>query len=1738
MASNMARTCRGGMWLGLLLAPLLGALGQPPQTRGQPGTPPPPRPRLLLATGFDLFKNGDYEMAAQYYAAAQKGQDDLTPRERADLKTLIERNHVALQHRRNGAMQVRKAEEALRQNRLTEANNLIRLADHQYLAPADRQVLQSVQEKIRAAGAKPHPNETVKGDYKSLVGAARAALNRGEVDAADYYAAQAEKVGRPWWLPLWNDTHTKVKRDSQALRATLPPREPMPPPMTDKKAPEKKDSTGPLQGIKNIFIRPKHEDKIKQTGANDGPPLPPPPPPVDRGPPGEASSPLQTLKQVVTWPANLWAKDPKTEDAKPNGPPRAQRDGPPPAQWPAAEPAPVPPPPNPTLTQQNTLKARQLVRQGYLALRANDLESARRLALQAQGLRPDMTYQDADNPGRLLAEIQRRTATAAGQPPRPPELRPDPTGTGQRPHVPDPAKNNLIAKVPEPAKGLPPKPPPARPGTASGGRQPPGADGRALLREARARFRDNKLDLAEELCIQAATTNIRWGLFEDNPDKLRTDLSNRLLVEARQRFTKGQYQEAKSLAYRAQQLHGPYSVWDFGDRPQKLLAEIDRKHKQDTLTPPDADAGALAQNQKPLGPAAVGQAFQPDGGPDNRLKPGLQQAASGTPPGPPPLPPELLAKKTRAYTLLAEARALERQGRLIEARNKAIEADQVGYQFGLGEDQPKIALANLAEQCSRFIQGYVQRASESAGASGDPDHFGRAAADLAAARQLAGAFGMDASLIDQREAQIRRAGGVNPPVMQGPPPQLASLGQPKLDAARRELRAGNSAGARKIAEELAADAGLGLQKEAFDLLRSIEVEERLQATLAANRTAEAVIDAYRQRDYRRARTILATLHRDWPLVGPQLQATLRNIAAEKEMQPEAVAQAETQKLHPAPIKQIEAPLPGKIGDPGRAQVTDLGPLALNNKISDPLEQRKALEEVQFDRLRQLGLNAHRSANDLFGRGELRQALDVLTNYLDQLEPRKNPELDEDRLALLRRPIKMKVHNLRTAKAAIDLEKETRLLGQGGHDERARNRAIAKQQEDLVRLGKQLQVFVKENKYEEAKSLALQMQALDPDNLAAQVALFAINIKRTEDISKKDEMEKDGIIWNEGRMRFGPYVNMDNPIRLDKNTLDRAIKRPDGSKGISFNNRNPIERAIEHKLNLPIHVTFRDATLQKAIDDLKMLTGVNIVPDYAALKDAGISLDSRLSMPAEGISLKSALNILLKQVRLTYLIKDEVLQITTHEEAQGKTKQVTYPVADLVIPIDNHPVSDVNSFEAAMRRHIQSTNGNNYGAAPYPGPYGLANGQPVSAPASGLPGYGPPGQHSGMQTNVVKRGPSNTIEDVLINLITNTIRPNSWKDVGGQGTIQYYPLGMALVINQQQEVQEEVLQLLQALRKLQDLEVAIELRLVSVSESFFERLGLDFDITFLTNNKRYEPLLLNGQFQPPGYINQFRPGNFIAGLLPTGQFTPDLNIPLRGSSFDFSLPPFGGYPGTLGADGGISLGLAFLSDIQVQMFLAAAEGDRRTSLMQAPKITVFNGQTATISVQDQIFFLTSINIQQTGVGNTFFSPQNQPFPIGTTLTVTPVISADRRFVRLNMTPSLTNLVSATVPLIPVQIPLQQLYYGPGTGSTQAPPELIFQMFFQQPSFSQITVNTTVNVPDGGTVLMGGLKYLAESRNEFGPPVLSKIPYLSRLFKNIGYGREANSLMIMVSPRIIIQEEEELIFRGELPPIPRP
>jgi hypothetical protein len=76
---------------------------------------------------------------------------------------------------------------------------------------------------------------------------------------------------------------------------------------------------------------------------------------------------------------------------------------------------------------------------------------------------------------------------------------------------------------------------------------------------------------------------------------------------------------------------------------------------------------------------------------------------------------------------------------------------------------------------------------------------------------------------------------------------------------------------------------------------------------------------------------------------------------------------------------------------------------------------------------------------------------------------------------------------------------------------------------------------------------------------------------------------------------------------------------------------------------------------------------------------------------------------------------------------------------------------------------------------------------------------------------------------LQKLITNTIAKKSWESAGGNGTIQYFPTGNAIIVNQTNAVHAELAQLLDSLRKLQDVEVSVQVRFLEVAPKTAERV---------------------------------------------------------------------------------------------------------------------------------------------------------------------------------------------------------------------------------------------------------------------------------------------------------------------------
>ena len=77
----------------------------------------------------------------------------------------------------------------------------------------------------------------------------------------------------------------------------------------------------------------------------------------------------------------------------------------------------------------------------------------------------------------------------------------------------------------------------------------------------------------------------------------------------------------------------------------------------------------------------------------------------------------------------------------------------------------------------------------------------------------------------------------------------------------------------------------------------------------------------------------------------------------------------------------------------------------------------------------------------------------------------------------------------------------------------------------------------------------------------------------------------------------------------------------------------------------------------------------------------------------------------------------------------------------------------------------------------------------------------------------------------------------------------------------------------------------------------------------------------------------------------------------------------------------------------------------------------------------------------------------------------------------------------------------------------------------PETETLNITTRVNIPDGGTLLLGGQKITSESEIEVGVPILSKIPIVGRLFRNTSKVKDQKILLVLVKATILLQDERE-------------
>jgi general secretion pathway protein D len=703
------------------------------------------------------------------------------------------------------------------------------------------------------------------------------------------------------------------------------------------------------------------------------------------------------------------------------------------------------------------------------------------------------------------------------------------------------------------------------------------------------------------------------------------------------------------------------------------------------------------------------------------------------------------------------------------------------------------------------------------------------------------------------------------------------------------------------------------------------------------------------------------------------------------------------------------------------------------------------------------------------------------------------------------------------------------------DEVNRNREVKlKVQEKIAELVDEFNKLRDEQRYEEMEIVARRLIEIAPDEpVAQQVWQNAKFIRRTI-MNQQVADDKESSYWNTlYEVDAGSVVNVgdSNPMVYDqKRWSDIIAKRKGGERETRRTER---ELEIERRLKTPVLLRYENTPLAEVVQGLSELAGINIHLDPRGLSQEGVESSTPVTINlSKEISLKSALNLILEPLHLSYIVKDEVLKITSEQLRDGDTYSKVYNVADLVIPIPNFVPNSSIGLQGLINDAHQSI-GYGTGGLGAPGPAVLVNDRGPAGNgnkdvlAQQFGAGGPTGPANG--ATPIGSGPggmggaASADFDSLIDLIVSTVASETWaENGGGEAEIRPFPTNLSLVISQTQAVHEQIADLLEQLRRLQDLQVTIEVRFIRLNDSFFERIGIDFDANI-------GPAASIDTILPDGTPNPNSPSSIVGVVAPAvgnlPVFTSDLDVPFRQESFGLATAPFGG------AQPVANFGFAILSEIEAYFLIEAAQGDRRTNLLNAPKVTLFNGQQAFVADAVSRPFVVGV-IPVVGEFASALQPVIVVLNEGTLMTIQAVVSNDRRYVRLTVVPFFTQVgevdtftFEGTTSTTSSSESSDDDEDGNDESESESDAETSTGVTVQLPAFQFISVVTTVSVPDGGTVLLGGIKRLNEGRNEIGVPLLSKVPYVNRLFRNVGIGRTTDSLMMMVTPRIIIQEEEE-------------
>lgn len=220
-----------------------------------------------------------------------------------------------------------------------------------------------------------------------------------------------------------------------------------------------------------------------------------------------------------------------------------------------------------------------------------------------------------------------------------------------------------------------------------------------------------------------------------------------------------------------------------------------------------------------------------------------------------------------------------------------------------------------------------------------------------------------------------------------------------------------------------------------------------------------------------------------------------------------------------------------------------------------------------------------------------------------------------------------------------------------------------------------------------------------------------------------------------------------------------------ARAADFESTIPARQALRMTLR---EVKVENVSLAKVMRFLQDTSGANIVVRWKTLEAINVTKDTPITLEVSNLSLRKVLQLVLDQAavnaNLVWTIDENVIEITTQEETDKRMLTRVYVVDDLVMPANRNQIQPPTLGLGSSQTYSTGTGGAGGG-----GGLGLGGGAGGGAGGGGLfPNLQQQNnQGGGEKSDTEKAGQE------LVSLIMSTIRPNIWKENGGNASIRFF-----------------------------------------------------------------------------------------------------------------------------------------------------------------------------------------------------------------------------------------------------------------------------------------------------------------------------------------------------------------------------